>query len=63
MSRKSLALAVLAVIALSVLRVEAEIWLDIDLFYYWLGAMFAIIGSVFGGLWTGRKGTKPARIC
>lgn len=59
MSIKHIVFAVLAVIALSILRVEAEIVFGIDLFYYWLGAVSAIIGIVGGGLFGKAKKTKP----
>lgn len=49
--RKAIILSVVAVVVLSILRVEMEVRLGVDLFYVWLGAICVIIGFAFSRLW------------
>lgn len=48
---KLIVLAVVAVVALAILRVEAEVRFGVDLFYVWLGANSAVIGLLFAHIW------------
>lgn len=48
---KHTVIAVVAIIVLMVLRVEAEVRFGVDLYYVWLAVSSAIIGILLSSFW------------
>lgn len=58
---KTSTFVVLAIIFMSILRVEAEILFGIDLSYVWLGVMSAAIALYFGRFQKGSRSFKAIK--